>query len=777
VLFLRYCVVALAVFGAAAPGGLVAVAATPAKDRVAPTAPANVVVIGTTVGTASIKWDASKDNVGVAGYGLYRDGVHVGTTSDTNATFTGLQPATKYTLAVDAFDAAGNRSAKTSISATTMPDLEPPSTPQALTLAGSTQASVSLSWSPSTDNVGVAGYGLYRNGALLGTTATTSATLDGLTCGTTSTFAVDAFDAAGNRSAQATLTASTQPCPADVFLAPDGYDYVWTHLATTYDGTTLRLYVNGRLEAQQGVSGSMSASTGPLRLGGDSIFAEWFEGLIDDVRIYNRPLDPSEIEADMATPVAPDQARLGLVAAYGLDEGQGATTADASGGGHTGALAGATWTAGHSGAGLSFDGIDDWVSIDDAADLDLSTGMTLEAWVRPAALDQTWRAVVVKEDVGHLVYGLYASTGTGVPSGNVYVGGHYEARAASGLAPSSCLQAAPCLSFDRAYHAAQPGQTIEVAAGWYPLQAITVDPSKISSTDVVFRPAVGAEVTVAGLDVHAKHLELRDLTFSGWWTTNVEADDVTFRNLVARGFIISSSKNVSVIGGSYGPSVDAKPQVAAWPDTIEPENILIDGVTFHDYTRSDATVHMECLQFGAGNGLTVRGSRFIHCDIFNVFFGHFGATPPPRNITVENNFFSTSTDAVGMPTYYSLMFRSPWENTLVRNNSSTQSFGISHDEGTYSNFRLVGNVAPLMPWSCDGSVAYSHNVWQGAQCDPTDKNVSELGFVDEANVDLHLKPGSPAIEAGDPASYPATDIDGEHRPSGATPDAGADEVP
>ena len=42
--------------------------------------------------------------------------------------------------------------------------------------------------------------------------------------------------------------------------------------------------------------------------------------------------------------------------------------------------------------------------------------------------------------------------------------------------------------------------------------------------------------------------------------------------------------------------------------------------------------------------------------------------------------------------------------------------------------------------------------------------------------DLHLKPGSAAIDSGDPASYPARDIDGNARPGGAAPDAGADEV-
>ena len=77
----------------------------------------------------------------------------------------------------------------------------------------------------------------------------------------------------------------------------------------------------------------------------------------------------------------------GLVAAYSFDAGSGSTLTDVSGRGNTGAIAGATWTAaGKSGGALSFDGDDDWVSIADAAALDLAYGMTMEAWVKPSAL-------------------------------------------------------------------------------------------------------------------------------------------------------------------------------------------------------------------------------------------------------------------------------------------------------------------------------------------------------------------------------------------------------
>jgi hypothetical protein len=78
---------------------------------------------------------------------------------------------------------------------------------------------------------------------------------------------------------------------------------VWTHLAATYDGSRLRLFVNGVAVDNTPSSSLITMSSGPLRIGGNSIRGEYFRGLIDEVRIYNRPLSATEIKADMNTPV------------------------------------------------------------------------------------------------------------------------------------------------------------------------------------------------------------------------------------------------------------------------------------------------------------------------------------------------------------------------------------------------------------------------------------------------------------------------------------------
>jgi hypothetical protein len=75
---------------------------------------------------------------------------------------------------------------------------------------------------------------------------------------------------------------------------------VWTHVATTFDGTTQRIFINGVQVASRAQSGLVNTSGGQLRIGGNTSFAdEFFQGLVDEVRIYNRALTAAEITASM----------------------------------------------------------------------------------------------------------------------------------------------------------------------------------------------------------------------------------------------------------------------------------------------------------------------------------------------------------------------------------------------------------------------------------------------------------------------------------------------
>ncbi|HUM93809.1 MAG TPA: PKD domain-containing protein [Candidatus Competibacter sp.] len=98
----------------------------------------------------------------------------------------------------------------------------------------------------------------------------------------------------------------------------------------------------------------------------------------------------------------------GLVAAYNFEEASGATIVDLSGRGNAGAIAGAArTTSGKYGRALAFDGVDDLVTVADSATLDLTTGMTLEAWVYPT-VNTGWRTVILKESAPS--YYLYSNT-------------------------------------------------------------------------------------------------------------------------------------------------------------------------------------------------------------------------------------------------------------------------------------------------------------------------------------------------------------------------------
>jgi hypothetical protein len=307
----------------------------------------------------------------------------------------------------------------------------------------------------------------------------------------------------------------------------------WSHVAATYDGSTLRMYVNGVQVATNPTAGNLRVGTGPLRIGGNSGSGEYFSGLIDEVRVYSKALTAAQVTTDMNTPIGqqgpPDTqaptapgalaatggqggaqltwtastdnvgvagytvhrsttagftpsganqvgstastsfadsgvaagtyhyrvvafdassntsassnevsavvtvppADPGLVAAYGMNAGTGTAVADASGKGNTGTATAATWAAGKYGQALSFNGTSAWVTVPDANTLDLTNGMTVEAWVRPSSVSG-WRTVLMKEFGADLSYAIMGSGGSG-PAAFIHTSSGANAPAAANL--------------------------------------------------------------------------------------------------------------------------------------------------------------------------------------------------------------------------------------------------------------------------------------------------------------------------------------------------------
>jgi chitodextrinase len=191
-------------------------ATTPATpDTQPPTVPTGVASNVGPVGEVDVSWSASTDNVVVTGYTLYRDGVVLATVSGTTLTYADhtVVGSTTYGYTADAFDAAGNHSAQSLVANATTPDWTPPSVPTGLAATAVSNGEIDVAWNASTDNVGVTGYTVYRNGVAIGTVTgvTTSFADTSVGHGFSYSYTVDAYDGAGNHSARSTpISATTQ---------------------------------------------------------------------------------------------------------------------------------------------------------------------------------------------------------------------------------------------------------------------------------------------------------------------------------------------------------------------------------------------------------------------------------------------------------------------------------------------------------------------------------------------------------------------------------------
>ena len=183
-------------------------------DTQAPSVPASLAASVISSSQINLSWSASTDNVGVTGYKIYRGGTLLTTTTSRTYNNTGLAASTAYSYRVTAIDAAGNESSQcTAVSATTqtaqVTDTTKPSVPAGLSASVISSSQINLSWSASTDNVGVNGYKIYRGGTLLTTTTSRTYNNTGLAASTAYSYRVSAIDAAGNESSQCTAVSAT----------------------------------------------------------------------------------------------------------------------------------------------------------------------------------------------------------------------------------------------------------------------------------------------------------------------------------------------------------------------------------------------------------------------------------------------------------------------------------------------------------------------------------------------------------------------------------------
>ncbi|MGW2220488.1 fibronectin type III domain-containing protein [Nonomuraea sp. NPDC001684] len=191
-----------------------------------PPPPLNLRVTALAPTSVAIAWDAP--DPAPLGYGVWLDGVQVGTDqAGTTATVPGLVEGRTYLIEVDAVTAEG-RSARLQLQVTT-PDVTPPAVPAGLALTGRTRTTLTVAWSPSSDNVSVAGYGVWLDGVQQGgDQAGTTYSFAGLVADRAYLVEVDAADPTGNRSGRAQLharTAQDHPPSAPPSLHATSVDY------------------------------------------------------------------------------------------------------------------------------------------------------------------------------------------------------------------------------------------------------------------------------------------------------------------------------------------------------------------------------------------------------------------------------------------------------------------------------------------------------------------------------------------------------------------------
>ncbi len=409
----------------------------PAPDTQAPTNPANLVATATAQTQVNLTWSASTDNVAVTGYRLERcqgascsNFAQVATPSGTSYSDTGLQASTSYRYRVRAVDAAGNPSgySNTATEVTQAPNT-PPTASISSPVGGTTWAvgeTISFAGSATdAEDGGPLPASAYRWELVLqhcwqyDPTSCHSHTVQNWNGVVSGSFSAEDHEYPAYLDLRLTATDSGGLTHA----VTRRLDPRAVSLTFASSPTGLQLTVGSSNSTTpftrtviEGSTNSISAPSSQPLAGTLYNLVSWSDGGAASHNI---------VAAASSTYTATFQAALGPapVAAYGFNEGSGTSTADASGSGNTGSIGSSTWTTqGRFGNALSFNGQNARVTINDSASLDLTTAMTLEAWVFPTVLGG-WRDVVYKgpDDI-YFLEGSSDGTGSSPATGGTFSG-------------------------------------------------------------------------------------------------------------------------------------------------------------------------------------------------------------------------------------------------------------------------------------------------------------------------------------------------------------------
>ncbi len=185
---------------------------------------------------------------------------------------------------------------------------------------------------------------------------------------------------------------------------------VWHHIVGVSTGSVFSFYIDGALAASTNVAVSVTNANYRIGASGPQSNVYPFDGKIDDVRIYNRALSAAEV-TQLYNQGAGFPSASNLVGYWPFGEGTGTTTADASGNSNTGTLTnGPTWTtAGKYGNGISFDGVNDYVSF--ANPPTTGTGsFSIFAWIKTSVTGTRKNIISYGTEAGSRAMYLFVNT-------------------------------------------------------------------------------------------------------------------------------------------------------------------------------------------------------------------------------------------------------------------------------------------------------------------------------------------------------------------------------
>ena len=712
-----------------------------------PDPPRSLHVTSVSASTLAVAWKAPQARLGFTRYEVRLNGVLETTTPWTSLQFTKLSCGRSYKVAVDTVSYTG-RSAPVSVTTSTSPcaappppttttqtpppppttttasppppDTTPPSTPTNLAATNATGQSVSVSWSPANDNVGVAGYAVSVNGSSAGTTQATSYTATGLSCGTTAQIGVVAYDAAGNKSGQATTNVATSACPDTTPPTTPWPIVIQSSTATSIAVSWPAAIDNVGVVGYQLFLGSTKVASGNFPLSYTYTGLTCGTSYQLSVLAYDAAgnVSLSQGSASATTAACPAPPPVGDTTPPSPPGNVLATSPTTQG-------VTLTWTASTDNVGVT--GYSVYVGTA-LAGTTSSTSYPLTGLTCGTTYSF---GVEAKDAAGNVSQRTTATGATAAcavpPPPNP---GPAQVAVATNGNDATCVRGdltKPCKTFQQAYQIAQLGDTVQVAAGSYPSQTINDVAGKTApSSSVVTFAAVGT-VSLAGLQIGdqftnpdaADNITFEGITGNSAWGIQPDAHNITFDHVATTNIQAHGVTGFTVTNSAFGNCtvVDVNGPCDNFKIDGGTTNVTISNDTFLNFrVAPGSSEHFECFFMGDSGNVSITNSTFDNCTYYDIFAQ---ADAGNDNVLISGNTFNPAYDPTTKDSESAVNISNrggTWNNWNVSGNTFTPGSTFKADAGgSYTNFKFSNDTFGVSG-NCVAGATYVNNTWPSGSC-------------------------------------------------------------